>query len=664
MPTIPNKIYKSTTHGYPVYQILPAYNVSSELTEVPKEQALTEIQQVMQEWGSKKVAAGQPNAGVLQYPDLVKGYQDILGQIQNMSQDSGYIDKVTTPWGETLTNVSPETMAKINKEGFGMSPQQFKDQNAKMAAQPQQPTGYQGNNVPPAQGGATPQQPTGNLADTIAQNVLNRMNQGTGTTGTQGGQTQQTYQVPAGSNLTRSAQAMGITLQQLLDANPEYKANPNMVQAGAMLKYPGGSTTGGQNAPQGQLGGNTGGSMEVPQNIMDQWNSIQQQAQQLLGTGTGVGAGTETPAPTADDILKGYGLGAGQSLSIDEIVAKISDAFGLKDIKTEMTNLSTDLSNEVMEINENPWLSEQARQEKINRTNEKFESRKNAIYERLKAEQPMVAAALDLYQQQETSRQQILLQAMKDASEQANKTTTDLTEYQFAKGQGYTGSFQQWQKEQANLKATASGATGLNTAQMNSTINQIAGAFDGEPVVKDYNAALSQYQLMNSIGTKTSSPGDDIAFVYAFAKIMDPNSVVREGEYATVQKYAQDLLSKTQLDAVRTVSNQNFLTSDAKQKLLNASLAKMKVIETQYSSLANQYKQRIQNVQSGGFNTIPDYMAFGSVNVTPENQSVLDSVFSNAGGTTQNAPTTPQGTSWTDAAQGVADWLRGFVGLK
>jgi hypothetical protein len=32
--------------------------------------------------------------------------------------------------------------------------------------------------------------------------------------------------------------------------------------------------------------------------------------------------------------------------------------------------------------------------------------------------------------------------------------------------------------------------------------------------------------------------------VYAFAKIMDPESVVREGEYETVKKYSQSLLSK------------------------------------------------------------------------------------------------------------------------
>jgi hypothetical protein len=50
--------------------------------------------------------------------------------------------------------------------------------------------------------------------------------------------TPSSYAVPQGGNLTFAAKAMGITLAQLLDANPQYKSNPNSVQAGAALKYP------------------------------------------------------------------------------------------------------------------------------------------------------------------------------------------------------------------------------------------------------------------------------------------------------------------------------------------------------------------------------------------------------------------------------------------
>lgn len=189
--------------------------------------------------------------------------------------------------------------------------------------------------------------------------------------------------------------------------------------------------------------------------------------------------------------------------------------------------------------------------------------------------------------------------------------TASIQEYEYAKSQGYTGSYSQYQNEDANRKASIAraGVDGgmLSPSQMNSTINQIAGAFDGEQIVKDYNQATSQYQLMNSLGTQGGSPGDDIAFVYAFAKLMDPNSVVREGEYKTIQVYAQSLLDAKTLEAIRLVKNTNFLTADAKQKLLTTAYAKMQVLNTQYQNVSDQYQQRIETVQGGGFNTLPDY---------------------------------------------------------
>jgi hypothetical protein len=186
------------------------------------------------------------------------------------------------------------------------------------------------------------------------------------------------------------------------------------------------------------------------------------------------------------------------------------------------------------------------------------------------------------------------------------------------------------QHDIAMKKIESSNVSGLTTAQINSTINQIVGSFDNEQTVKDYNQATSQYQLMNSLGTKTSSPGDDIAFVYSFAKLMDPNSVVREGEYATIQKYAQSMLDAKTLEAIRLAKNTNFLTSDAKQKLLTTAMAKMKVLQTQYSSLANQYEQRISNVQSGGYNTIPDYSA-GFPTLNTETESGLNTIAQESG---------------------------------
>ena len=45
-----------------------------------------------------------------------------------------------------------------------------------------------------------------------------------------------TFTVPAGSNLTKAAQSLGISLARLLELNPEYKSNPNRVAAGAVIQ--------------------------------------------------------------------------------------------------------------------------------------------------------------------------------------------------------------------------------------------------------------------------------------------------------------------------------------------------------------------------------------------------------------------------------------------
>lgn len=154
-----------------------------------------------------------------------------------------------------------------------------------------------------------------------------------------------------------------------------------------------------------------------------------------------------------------------------------------------------------------------------------------------------------------------------------------------------------------------SGGSGLTTGQINSTVNSIAGAFDNEPIVKAYNTVQEGYQTISSIGVNTKSPADDIAFIYAFAKIMDPNSVVREGEYNTIQKYAQTWAANFGFNAQRVFSNTNFLTSDAKQKMLNALTPKVTSITNQYDNLNAEYQRQINDAYAGKPRQITNYAA-------------------------------------------------------
>ena len=149
-----------------------------------------------------------------------------------------------------------------------------------------------------------------------------------------------------------------------------------------------------------------------------------------------------------------------------------------------------------------------------------------------------------------------------------------------------------------------------------SPVQQVAGQFDNEQIVKSYNTTQEGYQTIASIGTKTKSPSDDIAFIYAFAKIMDPNSVVREGEYNTIQRYAQNWAQTFGFNAKRIFSNTSFLASDTKQKMLNTLAPKVRTIQRQYENVFNEYARRIDNItgQTDGALYLTQYA------LTPQNQ--------------------------------------------
>ena len=57
--------------------------------------------------------------------------------------------------------------------------------------------------------------------------------------------------------------------------------------------------------------------------------------------------------------------------------------------------------------------------------------------------------------------------------------------------------------------------------------------FAALPEVKKYKEAIPAYQAVVK-AAKTNNPQADINLIYGLAKLYDPESVVREGEYATI----------------------------------------------------------------------------------------------------------------------------------
>lgn len=178
------------------------------------------------------------------------------------------------------------------------------------------------------------------------------------------------------------------------------------------------------------------------------------------------------------------------------------------------------------------------------------------------------------------------------------------------------------------IKSSASTANDgtLTDAQKQTTISQIVNQFDGEPIVKEYNVITQGYQFASSLAGKTQRTStDDQGLIYAFAKAMDPNSVVREGEYATVQKYAQSWAQAFGFKAERIFSNETFLSNEAVQNMIATINAKYQVSEQQYQNVYGEYNRRIEDAKSGQVTgSLTNYgAAFGGTSTgTPSGDSV------------------------------------------
>jgi len=161
----------------------------------------------------------------------------------------------------------------------------------------------------------------------------------------------------------------------------------------------------------------------------------------------------------------------------------------------------------------------------------------------------------------------------------------------------------------------------LTPSQINSTVNTIAGAFDNEPIVKEYNTIKRNVATFKELG---SSATDDIQRIYIFAKVADPNSAVKETEYASIEKYAQALLQRTGLKVSRIFTPTGVLTEQARSAMDKTLGSSMKTSESMYNNLSKEYQRQIDDAYAGKSRVITNY----SPTVEPS-QSVDEYIKSN-----------------------------------
>lgn len=142
------------------------------------------------------------------------------------------------------------------------------------------------------------------------------------------------------------------------------------------------------------------------------------------------------------------------------------------------------------------------------------------------------------------------------------------------------------QKAAAAQKAALMGK-GLDEAGKTGEVSTaIRKEFESLPEVKNYKQALPSYRGIED-AVKRNTPMSDINIVYGIAKLYDPNSVVREGEYSTVAN-APGMPERVKGWA-QYVAGGGKLTDEVKKQILTEAKSRMSTFDTEYGAARNRY---------------------------------------------------------------------------
>ena len=192
-------------------------------------------------------------------------------------------------------------------------------------------------------------------------------------------------------------------------------------------------------------------------------------------------------------------------------------------------------------------------------------------------------------------------------------------EYLDAKKEGYEKDFNSYRHEDANLRRPISGS-GLD-ATTASKVGTIASAFDTSQLTKDFNVVQNKLGSMQRIvDAGVGGPGD-LALVFEFMKALDPNSVVRETEYANAAKSGNIFIGMYTKYNGYLKEEGGFMPEQVKKSFIAIMEEKYKVSQIQYNNYRTEQIKKINKWT--GKTDGADYLSdFGSANVRQETKTV------------------------------------------
>lgn len=151
------------------------------------------------------------------------------------------------------------------------------------------------------------------------------------------------------------------------------------------------------------------------------------------------------------------------------------------------------------------------------------------------------------------------------------------------------------------------------TDQQISTINNLKA--DYKNMSTEVRTLETGYSVAKNFDVNTTNPYDDQALIFSFMKVLDPGSVVREGEFKTAQTNASFLDGLTAGVWQSAITGKGLLLPDQRQKILNT-------MEALHMSKMRTYEPLLEKAvyqgQAVGINDPKAYLDYTPEDINPE----------------------------------------------
>lgn len=156
-------------------------------------------------------------------------------------------------------------------------------------------------------------------------------------------------------------------------------------------------------------------------------------------------------------------------------------------------------------------------------------------------------------------------------------------EYEYAVRQGYKGTFEQFDASRKRAGATS---VTVGTGKVGELETTYRKEFNTLPEVTRYKSALPAFKAVEGAATRPGTQSE-INLIYGLAKLYDPESVVREGEYDTIAN-SQSIPEWLKGQAQR-LQGGGKLTPETKRQILIEARARKKALEDEYNGAQRTY---------------------------------------------------------------------------